>query len=317
VRQPSGVILVGLGDIAYKYETCESSINETKSSYSKTHFIAAKKAGLKVLGGIDPVISSRKSFEQFSSLPTWKSISEVHHDLSSCLIIISAPAENHLAAISEVIKLSNPFGIICEKPFGASESESQIILEKMHKLRLPLLVNYTRQYSPGFTRLINSINLGNFQSGFLNYNYGMRRSASHFIRLVIGILGAPLFVEKGNMSPVDGNPSFSLVYSEDRRFYFLGVQNSGLQVSQGILKTNEDLISLNDGHRYEIRRLPEGKNSPYWSEDSTLIFSGNLLGGLDEIYANLEWCSTKNYESQRKLNYLDNYCNQIMDKILT
>jgi hypothetical protein len=134
---------------------------------------------------------------------------------------------------------------------------------------------------------------------------------------VIGILGAPLFVEKGYLSPVDGNPSFCLVYSEDRRFYFLGVQNSGFQVCQGILKSNEELISLTDGHRYEIRRLPGGKTSPYWSEESTLIFSGDLLGGLDEIYANLEWCSRENYESQRKLNYLDSYCNQIMDQILT
>jgi hypothetical protein len=313
--KPSEVLLVGLGNIAYKYDTFESNLIGIENSYSKTHLIAAKKAGLKVIGGIDPITNSRLGFEKFSNLATWKSISEVDYNLNSCLIVVSTPAESHLSTISEILDNVIPAGIVCEKPFGISETESKAILEKTDSLRVPLLVNYTRQYSSGYTELKGCISIRNFESGYFNYNYGLTRSASHFIRLVIGILGPPQFVERGLGNQLEENPNFSLVYSNNRRVKFLGVQNSGLQVAQGVLKTNDKLITLNDGYKYEIRNLPITKTAPYWTEESVVIFSGNLAGGLDQIYQGLEWCSSNNYIDLKNINYLDSLCNQIMDQI--
>ena len=314
ISRINSVLLVGLGGIAcsYDYEDSASYVGQ-----SKTHLTAATGAGLKVVGGIDLDESARRTFEKHTKLVTWRSIDELPSDLSVDLVVVSTPSQTHKAVIDEIVGKIKPLAIICEKPFGNSKEDSKYIIELLANKKIPLLVNYTREYSKSRNEITKYFNSDNFVTGSFTYSHGLRRSGSHFIRLITGLLGEPISIEKIPSTKKATNPSFKLNYSENRSFSFIGIETIEFRVANGLIELTDRILTIQEGNHILIQGLPSNKNSPFWSSEGKTLFDSNLDGGLDEIYVNLSWTNSNITQSLSNKNAIDHVCNVIMDEVLS
>lgn len=312
ISRIKSVLLVGLGGIAcsYDYQDSVSSVGQ-----SKTHLAAATAGGLKVVGGIDLNESARRTFEKHSKLVSWRSIDELPSDLSVDLVVVSTPPQTHKAVIEEIVGKINPMAIICEKPFGSSKEDSKYIIELLANRNIPLLVNYTREYSKSRNEITKYFNSDNFVTGSFTYSHGLRRSGSHFIRLIVGLLGKPISIEKILSAKTATNPSFKLNYSENRSFSFFGIETIEFRVATGVIELTDQILTIQEGNLIVIQELPDSANSPFWPSEGKTIFDSNLDGGLDAIYADLSWTDTNNIHSLLNKNAIDHVCNVIMDEV--
>ena len=314
ISRINSVLLVGLGVIAcsYDYEDSASYVGQ-----SKTHLTAATGAGLKVVGGIDLDESARRTFEKHTKLVTWRSIDELPSDLSVDLVVVSTPSQTHKAVIDEIVGKIKPLAIICEKPFGNSKEDSKYIIELLANKKIPLLVNYTREYSKSHNEITKYFNSDNFVTGSFTYSHGLRRSGSHFIRLITGLLGEPISIVK-ILSPKNAtNPSFKLNYSDNRSFSFIGIETIEFRVATGVIELTDRILTIQEGNRIVIQELPDNVNTPFWPSEGKTIFNSNLDGGLDEIYVNLSWTNTSSIHALSNKNAIDHVCNVIMDEVLS
>jgi len=312
ISRNKSVLLVGLGGIAcsYDYQDSVSSVGK-----SKTHLAAATGAGLKVVGGIDIDETARSTFERHSKLVTWRSIDELPSDLNVDLVVVSTPSETHKAVIAEIVGKIKPLAIICEKPFGSSKEDSESIIKLLATKKISLLINYNREYSKTRNEITKYFNSDNFVTGSFTYSHGLRRSGSHFIRLIAGLLGEPISIEKILPTKTATNPSFKLNYSKNRSFFFFGIETIEFRVATGVIELTDRILTIREGNHILIQELPTNTTSPFWPSEGKTIFDSNLDGGLDQIYNDLSWMNTNGTYSLSNKNAIDHVCNVIMDEV--
>lgn len=316
MKNQCNIILVGLGGIAYKYDFLNDGFDYlSKNNFSNTHLSAALKAGNSIVGGVDNNAQARKSFQLSTNLTTWESLSMVSNDVGVDIFVVSSPEHTHYDVINEIVERWKPIGIICEKPFGNSSQESKRILDLVNFHNIPIIVNYTRQFSEDLNIIRDKMVNSKFVSGNFCYSHGLRRSGSHFIRLIIGILGKPNYVEIPEQKKGLETPSFDLVYENNRKFSFIESGGVSFRIGQGYLETENFILSIQEGSKFQIMELPAGSGAPFWPSQDEASVSGNLVGGLDQIYSNLNWFKPEKLEVRKYQNELDHLCNEIMDQI--
>ena len=306
------VLLVGLGGIACSYDYEDADIYKTES---RTHFTAATNAGLKIIGGVDPDPIAREGFENNCKLMTWANRGELRLDFKIDIVVVSTPSETHKAVIEEIVEKIEPLAIICEKPFGNSKEDSKSITNLLAARKIPLLVNYTREYSKTRRNITEYFDSKNFVRGSFTYSHGLRRSGSHFIRLVLGILGIPSSVIKFEDTSNGINPSFRLIYSEDKHFDFIGTDTVEFRVASGQIEFTDRILTIHEGNRLIVNEIPKNGRSPFWPSEGKAIFDSGLNGGLDEIYKDLSWISVHRSKELTNWNSINQACNAIMDEV--
>jgi hypothetical protein len=83
-----------------------------------------------------------------------------------------------------------------------------------------------------------------------------------------------------------------------------------------VLETEKYLIQISEGSQYRISLLNKEANPVKWPTELKIVAIGNLDGGMQQIYNNLDWMKPEFYGKQSESNFLDNLCNEILDGLL-
>jgi len=317
MNSPKKVVLVGLGGIGFRYEIENTSLTEiTQLHNSQTHYSAALQNSHKIIGGVDLDPLARQVFENFTSIKTWQSINKIKNLKEVDILVISTPTGNHLEQFQLACEELKPRAILCEKPFGQSAQESEQMIEISRRLHIPIMVNYSRNFSHGFKIINQIITEEGFKSGHVLYAQGLRENGSHFLRLIIELFGAPINIFFDGERSSSRNPSFTLHFANSKRIRFSGSDTDNIRLGEIFLETNSSAIKIAGGMGFEIRQIDKVSKPVPWFGDFTLKHQGNLSGGLNELYRDTKWASAESLDLCIQGNYLDLACNRVMDEVL-
>jgi hypothetical protein len=311
------VLLVGLGDIGFKYDLQNSLSDKPSLGISSfSHFGSALSAGHTVIGGIDLDKSSRELFNNLTSLPAWTDTDEVPINTSIDLIVISTPPITHKSVLDSILKKFHPRGVIIEKPFGVNAQESQEMLNLLSSKQIPLRVNYSRNFSNGFKE-IKKVNLSNAKvTGLVKYSLGLRRNGSHFLRLVLELLGKPQSIEKHTSIVSVENPSFRLNYENGGSIQFIGSDSDFHRQGEMTFESGSHLISITEALQFEIKFLDLQTTPVPWPSQLVTVSSGTLNGGMSQLYSDLHWMTPSQFDANLEENALNLLTNRVIDEIL-
>jgi predicted dehydrogenase len=311
------VLLIGLGGIGCKYDY-PKLVDSPYSliGNSKTHLSAIRNSGTTLIGGIDPDENSRNLFENNSLAPVWDNLENFPNEKEVDLIVISSPTSTHRDIFAEVIDRFLLKGIIIEKPFGLNAQESTYMLGLATAKGVPVRVNYSRNYSQGFQKIQEKLYNDNLVSGNVLYSQGLRQNGSHFIRLILELFGPPHSVVKNNPKDQNLNPSFLLCFNNGGYIQFTGSNSAHVRTAEITLETESHLTQIREGMKFQLSLLNKETKPVKWPTELEIVEVGNLDGGMQEIYNNLQWVKPEFYGKQVELNFLDNLCNEILDGLL-
>ena len=296
------ILIVGLGIAGAGFGSTESD----------NHAALSVRYGLKIIGGIDPNQEKKYAFASNFKAPTFDKLEDTVHLLPD-VIAIAADAESHISLIKKSIAIFPEAVLICEKPFGNSYQESMIALREIQRAPKKIMVNYSRQFSDGYQELVSNLK-GNLVNGTILYNYGIARSCSHYLRLCIGLFGAPRNVKvTPKLGSADDNPSFSLVYENNSRIDFIGVEDSSVRIAEFYLTTELHFLTINQASYWKIIEMKEHE-SPYWEREFPEVKCGSLTGGLEKLYERLTYGKIDFFSLDATLDALPN---SIIERVLS
>jgi predicted dehydrogenase len=270
------ILIVGLGAIGAGFDSPEGIENHAEVSL---------KRGFNLIGGVDLNLERRLAFKSSFQAPVFQDLLSANH-LKPDVVVIATPPQSHLGLLEDVLKIFPNAMLICEKPFGLNQTDSIKMAELISNQNARLYVNYSRQFSKGFHELRTGIQ-GELRSGTVTYNYGLSRSCSHYIRLCISLFGRPERVEalqRRDNSPE--NPSFSLKYGSGVEIDFFGTENLGVRIADFNFVTRLEVINIQQANNWEILEI-NSDSSPKWIRELQKVKSGDLIGGMTNLYSKL------------------------------
>lgn len=202
-------VLVGLGNIAWKYDA-----NNSQSSFALSQAGAMREhSGITLLGGCSPSEEDRKGFEVWSGgLPTFSSLEYMLQKLEPDLVGICSPTQEHFAHVCTCLD-AGVHNFWLEKPPTLHLSELQELISRTQKTDVLFSVNYFRRYLPIYQNL-RKILLNKYYGVCHNihmfYSPGLARNGVHLLDLLFFLTNADnyelLWVDK-----IKGHsPSFAL-----------------------------------------------------------------------------------------------------------
>jgi predicted dehydrogenase len=179
-------IIIGLGNIGLLYD-----INKHDCIFSHTKACLSHK-DINLLYGIDPDNNKRKLFTEITGKTAYSSIDSIQADSEHIdLVIISTPSTLRSEIVARVILLK-PACILMEKPIATSYNEAIAIIQQLKTLHIHVLVNYFRYFIPKIQNIQNFIkDRGRVLRGVCHYSGGLINNASHYISLILQLMGHP------------------------------------------------------------------------------------------------------------------------------
>ena len=202
--------------------------------------------------------------------------------------------------------------ILLEKPVATCLAEAQEMNSIFEKKKVPVAVNYSRQYVPEFNHIAAEIkdNLyGGFVAGSGYYGKGLLHSGSHMIAMLLVLLGRPLEVCKQSeiVDYTADDPSISalLKFSGGGEFYLHHVSAEKYTVFEMDLLFERKRIRITElGGRILVSSPEEDPVFPGYktlrgeTESETGLYRSlehlgenliDFLSGRGELNCTLEW----------------------------
>lgn len=165
-------LIIGAGQIAGGYdEPCAKAVLTHAHAYQNNE-------NIELLGFYDI------NFEQAQKMAQKWSVKAFQNPVEADIISICTPDFCHLSSLKIALQL-NPKIIFLEKPLSNSLKEAEEIVEISKNV--PVLVNFSRRFTPEFQKLakrIKSGEFGKFRSGFGYYGKGYIHNGSHMRNLL-------------------------------------------------------------------------------------------------------------------------------------
>ncbi|MBL8013219.1 MAG: Gfo/Idh/MocA family oxidoreductase [Candidatus Omnitrophica bacterium] len=181
--------VVGLGNIGLGYDLVHGN------DYVQTHtkaFLADD--GFELLFGVDPDSAKRSTFERFTKRPSYGSLTDAGKNFPSVDVISLCVGLNERPALWDMIASVQPKVVILEKPLGKSLTDGKQIVAWAAKNDISLFVNYIRrveQSTQKLKTLLESKQYGALTGIDIRYNGGFFNNASHYIDMMLFLLGRP------------------------------------------------------------------------------------------------------------------------------
>lgn len=263
-------VVVGLGNIGLRYDIAQAS-DDLRLAHGtcKTHVRAIHEHdGFDLLAGVDPDPRARADFEALFERRAYKRV----EDLSAQRVdiaVVAVPTPQHRVAVLEVLDALKPRIVICEKPVGISAEEAAEIGTRGLSSGASVTVNYFRQYLPSTQKVVETIQrveTGTLVTGVVVYSLGLRRNASHFVRLLHGWLGEGRYMGRLPHSPgaLGDSPSFTVEYG-GRPVRFIGIEGDDLRVAEVTLLFEGGLLRYEHGGTaitWQQRQPGDGVRAP-------------------------------------------------------
>lgn len=240
-------LIIGAGQIA-------GGFDEPNSEAVLTHAHAfCKNPDTELLGFYD--INS----EQAKKMAEKWGVKPFSEPINADIISICTPDFCHLSSLKVALKL-NPKVIFLEKPLSNSVVEAEEII-KISK-NVPILVNFSRRFTPEFQNLakrIKSGEFGDFQTGVGYYGKGYIHNGSHMRNLLNLFFGKIKNVRETesfiDFSENDPTKSVELTF-EKGKFNMQGVNCNNFTLFELDLVFEKGRIRiLNSGYDIEIYKI--------------------------------------------------------------
>lgn len=150
-----------------------------------THAGGCVAAGFCLVGLVDPAPDT-SALAQRWGCPAFASVAQLV-GAKPDLVSIAAPTAVHAALLREVVAL-RPRAVIAEKPLAGSLAEAEALAALYAEADIPLIVNYTRRFTPLWRALAPTEAL----SATFRYGKGVMHNGTHAIDLCRMLFGACL-----------------------------------------------------------------------------------------------------------------------------
>lgn len=183
------VLIVGCGNIAGRFD-----MTRPADAWPVTQAGAFRRhGGYELAACIDPDEQARSAFAAHWNIPRHGCSLEAIGAAPSEFDVIGlcAPTAFHHTYLEAVLPLK-PRVIFCEKPLTSSVHESLRWEHACKSSGVTLVVNYTRQWDPSVTQLIDEVRSGRWghvRSAVGYYNKGVLNNGGHLVDLFIRLLG--------------------------------------------------------------------------------------------------------------------------------
>ena len=232
-------LIVGLGNIGFKFDRKSPKKQITHASAIHFH----KK--FKLVGGVDKKKKILKEFSNIYNVPVFTNLKKSLSKTNAQLIIFAyQPSLNDI-----VLAYSNKNiqFILIEKPFLKNALYTRSLLNKLKKKNIGITINFQRNFSPKYLKLINQIKKGIIGNKFKIYCYysnNFFNNGVHFLNLIT------LFLKNIKTINTINNKNENLhINSNNGDVYFFKVGDN---------KYNNNSISIfGDKGKIEITSRPE------------------------------------------------------------
>jgi predicted dehydrogenase len=224
-------------------------------------------------GGVDSEFSRRKLFEAEYSRPSFSCIDIAIAETKPNIIVISVPTKSHFKVFLDVLKLSTPQVILCEKPLSYELNEAEEMIRIASDSGVILLTNYMRRCDPGVIQVRNRIvskKITGPIKGVCWYSKGIFNNGSHFLNLLqywMGEVQSFKVIKKGRVIADNDPEPDVMVQFELGEVIFMAAQEENFS------HYTVELIAQNGRLRYENGIIKWQKTIPDYSHDGYIILS--------------------------------------------
>ncbi len=216
--------IIGIGQIGqeFDYECNDGSLILTHANAFLQH------PGFEIVGAVDSNEEKRRRFEDKFKKPSFPNSEALFNVVRPEVIAIAVPTPIRLSIFQEIISCQ-PAAVICEKPIAANSDEAKTIIEMGEDSGCAILVNYIRRFDPGviaLKKLIEAGEFGEIYKGTAWYSKGLLNSGSHFLDLLLFLLGRykkAEIINKGRLwQAADPEPDVKITLGDAEVFFLSG-----------------------------------------------------------------------------------------------
>ena len=246
-------LILGAGQIAGGYDNPE---DDCIISHAHAYL---QNSNTELLGFYDVNYEQAEKMAQKWGVKAIKDLSEIK---DADIISICTPDFCHLNSVKDALKL-NPKLIILEKPISNTQKD----MDKIYKIskKIPIMVNYTRNFVKEFQELAQEIqkgNFGEFLCGNGYYGKGYIHIGSHMRNLLTLLLGEITKInkeKKGYQDYTKDDLSVNAVlYFGDKNFKMTAVPCTDYNIFEIDLMFSKSRIRISElGNKIEIFDVKE------------------------------------------------------------
>ncbi len=201
-RTVFNVALVGLGNIGMGYDL---GLDESEFVLSHARaFSQSPNFNLAVAVEKDPemreIFSKAYLVDAVEKIRDYKLIDDID------LVVVATSTPSHRQVIEEVLELTRPLAILCEKPLANNLADATAVIDACERENVLIFVNFIRRADPAVLEVKNLFAEGKLKPPFVGtvcYSKGLFNTASHFTDLVEFWFGAPIAVRSlSNAQPI-------------------------------------------------------------------------------------------------------------------
>ena len=176
-------LIIGLGNIGFKFDkkNIKKQITHASAIYFHKKF--------KLVGGVDKKKKILKEFSNIYNVPVFNNLRKSLSETNAQLIIFAY--QPSLSDIDQVCSNKNVKFILIEKPFLKSVPYTRSLLNKLKKKNINITINFQRNFSLKYLKLINQIKKGIIGNKFKIYCYysnNFFNNGVHFLNLITSFL---------------------------------------------------------------------------------------------------------------------------------
>jgi predicted dehydrogenase len=174
---PIRAAVIGAGAIGAKLDTT------TDAALPITHAGGYRAAGFSLVGLVDTDVEARAEAMRWDA-PVHSSVDEMMTSARPDVVSVATPTFARAALLLELLK-AGPRAVIAEKPLAETVDQSRQIVKAFRDAGVPLLVNYSRRYTPLWQELSGR----SAMSTAIRYGKGLLHNGTHAIDLCRMLFG--------------------------------------------------------------------------------------------------------------------------------
>jgi predicted dehydrogenase len=252
---PIRAAVIGAGAIGARLDTT------TDAALPITHAGGYRAAGFSLVGLVDTDVEARAAARCWDA-PVYSNIEEMMASAKPDVVSVATTTSVRAALLLEVLKTA-PRAVITEKPLAETTEQSRRIVEAFRDAGVPLLVNYSRRYTPLWQRLSGGVAM----SAVIRYGKGLLHNGTHAIdlcRMLFGeCLDAVALARKSDHAASDPSVSAFLKFERCPEVFLQALDERAFTLFEvDIVASDWRLIVDNDGRRARRFDLQSGVGIP-------------------------------------------------------
>jgi predicted dehydrogenase len=210
----------------------------------------------KLVGAVDQGFRDRETFKQVYKLPAYETLEQAIANETVDLVVLATPTTTHYELLRELLNISSPKAVLCEKPLSYSIEESRQMLELCALKGVALYVNYMRRSEPGAVEVkcrIKNSEIAGKVKGIVWYSKGFLHNGSHFFNLIedwLGEMRSFTLIDAGRSLPNgDAEPDIRVMF-EKGEVLFMAAKDENFSLNAIELVADNGRLRYENGGRH-------------------------------------------------------------------